>query len=337
MTAKLCPLTDFLAFTLANTSVPNTLGYADFSAEFIARGIVQLTPKQPSSTDIVLSCGIHGNETAPIELCNQLLAEIARGELQLRQRLLLILGNPEAMLAETRFVDENLNRLFCGTHQIGPCNIERQRAAIIETAVAGFFADATRARIHWDLHTAIRGSEHEKFAVCPYQPERGYRQQTLALLAEASIEAFLFNHAAAHTFSYHSAHLFNADAFTVELGKVAPFGANDLTKLEKMACVLRKLIAAESINVGAERLAKTAFYQVRRVINKDHDSFRFSFSDDTANFTRFKQGDLIASSEQQSIFCDTAIEAIVFPNAKVPVGQRAALCVVPVPLAQVCM
>ncbi|MEN9585075.1 MAG: hypothetical protein RLZZ616_2081, partial [Pseudomonadota bacterium] len=29
--------------------------------------------------DIVLSCGIHGNETAPIEICNQLLTRLLSG------------------------------------------------------------------------------------------------------------------------------------------------------------------------------------------------------------------------------------------------------------------
>ncbi|WP_052074451.1 succinylglutamate desuccinylase [Shewanella mangrovi] len=337
MTVKSSPLLDFLAATLADETLPNTIEQADFTARFVARGIVQIDPNQRTSRDIVISCGIHGNETAPIEICNRLLQRIARGELAVKQRLLVIFGNPAAMLQQTRFVDENLNRLFCGSHSQGEQNLERKRAAEIEAAVAAFYVDASRARLHWDLHTAIRASAHEKFAVCPYQPERGYRRSVLALLADAGIEAFLFNHAPAYTFSYHSSKLFNADAFTIELGKVAAFGANDLSRLEKLDVVLSRLIAGEELTPDADVLKDVTFYQVSRVITKDHDSFDFSFAEATANFTRFSQGELIAKSSTNSVFCDAVTEAIVFPNAKVPVGQRAALCVVPVSIEQVCM
>lgn len=47
--------------------------------------------------DLLLSAGIHGNETAPIELLDRLLHDIARGDLKPRARILFLFGNPEAM------------------------------------------------------------------------------------------------------------------------------------------------------------------------------------------------------------------------------------------------
>lgn len=334
---ELAPAHDFLALTLAGQApLTQQLRSEHFSASYIAEGVVQIEPHVTSQTDIVLSSGIHGNETAPIELCNQLLQQIFTGEIIPKARLLFIFGNPAAMRAATRFIDENLNRLFCGSFADKATNLERSRAEVLEHALVNFFQDNQRHRLHWDLHTAIRASQHEKFAVCPYQPKRGYQQATLAPLASAGIEAFLFNHAPAFTFSYHSSHTFGADAFTVELGKVHPFGENDLTQLDKLANVLRSLITATPIMADNE-LQQAKFYQVKRVVNRDVDDFSFPFADDTPNFTQFSKGEIIAKNGEKSIFCDETGEAVVFPNAKVAIGQRAALFVVPVALENVCM
>lgn len=45
----------------------------------------------------MLSAGIHGNETAPIELLNQLVNDLLSGSRTLAVRLLVVLGNPAAM------------------------------------------------------------------------------------------------------------------------------------------------------------------------------------------------------------------------------------------------
>lgn len=73
---------------------------------------------------------IHGNETAPIEICNQLLSRLLAGELSARHRVLFPFGNPAAMNLGLREVEENTNRLFSGAHSKGEglCNRERIRA-----------------------------------------------------------------------------------------------------------------------------------------------------------------------------------------------------------------
>ena len=59
------------------------------------------------------------------------------------------------------------------------------------------------------------------------------------------------------------------------------------------------------------------------------DDFRLNFADDTPNFTDFKKGDLLASETGTDYRAQVDGEAIVFPNDKVPVGQRALLTVKP--------
>ena len=124
---------------------------------------------QPGHKDIVLSCGIHGNETAPIEICNQLLTRLLAEELKVRHRVLFLFGNPAAMNQGEGGGREHEPPLLGRPQQgEGLCNRERIRAMRLEQYVSRFFADSGRPRYHYDLHTAIRGSRHEKFAVYPF-------------------------------------------------------------------------------------------------------------------------------------------------------------------------
>ena len=139
--------------------------------EVLDTGVIQFTPRCDTSKDIVLSSAVHGNETAPIEICDQLIQDIIQGKLALKQRVLFIFGNPKSINIAQRFVDENLNRLFNGAHTQGATdNPERVRAAKLEQYVTDFFTcvEEGRYRCHYDLHTAIRGSKNEKFAVYPF-------------------------------------------------------------------------------------------------------------------------------------------------------------------------
>ena len=135
-------------------------------------GVIEFQPQVHSSKDIVLSSAIHGNETAPIEICDQLIKQVLLGQLQLAQRVLFIFGNPQSINIGKRFVTENLNRLFNGHHSVDgiAMNDERHRAKKLEQYVSDFFnrGGANRARCHYDLHTAIRGSKNDKFAVYPF-------------------------------------------------------------------------------------------------------------------------------------------------------------------------
>ena len=101
-----------------------------------------------SQKDIVLSSAVHGNETAPIEICAQLIKNLILGELHLEQRILFLFGNPASINISERFVEENLNRLFSGGHSqdqgqgAGLINKERHRALLLENTVRDFFCQA---------------------------------------------------------------------------------------------------------------------------------------------------------------------------------------------------
>ncbi|BFT30695.1 succinylglutamate desuccinylase [Alteromonas sp. D210916BOD_24] len=300
-----------------------------------APGIIGFFPQNGLSEKkhIVLSCGVHGNETAPIEICDELVQQIVRGELTLSHNVLFLFGNLPAMDIGQRFVEENMNRLFSGAHSSGEglVNAERIRAKQLEDAVANFFEASNGPRFHYDLHTAIRASKNEKFAVYPYLHERKHSLGQLAFLAACGVKTILLSESATTTFSYFSSHRFGAHAFTVELGKVRPFGENDMSRFAEAKNALTALISQPEFAPTVD-MAELDIYRVNQVINRHHQTFTLHFADDTPNFMDYPKGTVLASEPAKQYVAQQDGEAIVFPNANVAIGQRALLTVVPTTL-----
>ena len=124
-----------------------------------APGIIRFSPASASDQSkwVIYSCGVHGNETAPIEICDDLVRDILLQKVSISHNLLVLFGNLPAMDIGKRFVEENMNRLFSGAHSAGPglINDERHRAKELEDAVAEFFTEAGKgaAKFHYDLHS----------------------------------------------------------------------------------------------------------------------------------------------------------------------------------------
>ncbi|WP_010105227.1 succinylglutamate desuccinylase, partial [Burkholderia oklahomensis] len=230
-------LGDFLALTLAGDTPRADAGECASRAvrwRWLGDGLLQLEPADAAlrMQSVLVSAGVHGDETAPIELLSMLVRDLARGALPLRCRLLVALGNPGAMRAGERYLDDDLNRLFGGLHAQRATSREAPRAAELEAAAARFFATAGRARgarWHIDMHTAIRASVFEQFALLPYTGEPPTRTM-FEWLGAARIAAVLLHTAKGSTFSHFTAESCGALACTLELGKVMPFGENDLAR-----------------------------------------------------------------------------------------------------------
>lgn len=327
---------DFLALTLAN---PDGLSPCHFTldngtaVEVWDTGVIAFQPVNYGTKDIILSCGVHGNETAPIEICAEIVKDILTGKLLLAERLLVLIGNPAAINLGKREVTENLNRLFSGHHSkgAGVINAERKRAKYLEHYVSRFYqqSEGERQRYLYDLHTAIRGSRFEKFAVYPFLHGKPWRKQQLQFLAACEVTTVLLMQTAASTFSYYASNTHGADAFTIELGKVQPFGQNDMTRFAKTAQTLRALLTATLAELPPFSAAHFHLYEVYRAINKQTQDFKLHFADDVENFTSYPMGTLLATDGDLEYRVEREGEALIFPNAKVAIGQRAMLMVIP--------
>jgi succinylglutamate desuccinylase len=306
-------------------------------------GIIEFIPnayQQGKGSHVLYSCGVHGNETAPIEICDELVEALLAQTLSLTVRLMVQFANLPAMDIAQRFISENMNRLFCGAHAPQD-NPERVRANQLEQLTIAFFAQADDLAIcyHYDLHTAIKDSAYPRFAVYPFLHGKAYSKTQLLWLAKAGIQAVLFSESPTTTYSYFSSLHCGVHSFTVELGKVKPFGCNNMADFAQARTALFDLVSVKSVeSVESVESVSTmpVLFRIKQMILRHTEDFKFHFPDNTPNFTAFNQGDVLASEYDdqgtllRSYSCVQDAEAIVFPNANVALGQRALLTVVPV-------
>ncbi|CAM4068203.1 succinylglutamate desuccinylase [Vreelandella rituensis] len=293
-----------------------------------APGILELIPIQPrpDAHACVISAAIHGNETAPVELVGELLAGIEAGTLYLGAPVLIILGNLEALANNERFITTNLNRLFKrGLEEAGG---EPTRARELMAAVDRFYqSHADFSALHYDLHTAIRESRYPRFVVEPFA-ETPTQPEQWQWLAAADIQAVLRQHQPSWTFSHYSRHYHGAQAFTLELGRVAPFGGNDLESLAPFLGLLEALVKGEPPATADPQ--HMAFFQVTHEIKRHSMDFQLCFAEDIPNFTAFPPGTCLARDSTAGEFrVEETPLYVVFPNARVALGERAALLATP--------
>lgn len=326
-------LEDFVAYTLAGTrpAAHEAQGTCAGDVRWSWRddGVLLLEPAvaEEGARSVLVSAGVHGDETAPIELLAFLVRDIARGTAALNCRLLVILGNVDAMREACRYRDDDLNRLFSGRHRQVPQSYEAPRAAALEQAATQFFAAAPNdpgARWHIDMHTAIRASAFEQFALLPHTGEPLSRAM-FEWLGEARIGAVLLHTTKGNTYSHFTAQACGAQACTLELGKVRPFGQNDLTRFAGADHAVRQLVAGTR---GDARADLPRAFTVIDQITKQSDAFELLVAADVANFTPFAKDTVLARDGEYRYVVRHDEERLVFPNATVKPGLRAGLMVI---------
>ncbi|MFM0212967.1 succinylglutamate desuccinylase [Paraburkholderia sediminicola] len=328
-------LDDFLAYTLAGTQpgAQETQGECANSGvrwSWLDDGVLLMEPavQDGRTRSVLVSAGVHGDETAPIELLSYLVRDIAQGDAALTCRLLVILGNVDAMRDACRYRDDDLNRLFSGRHEQVPHSHEAPRAAALERAATQFFAAASQepgARWHVDMHTAIRPSAFEQFALLPHTG-KPFSRAMFEWFGEARISAVLLHTTKGNTYSHFTAQACGAEACTLELGKVRPFGQNDLTRFAGADIALRRLLAGTKS--GDVSTAMPRVFTVIDQLTKQSDAFELLVAADVPNFTPFVKDTVLARDGDYRYTVRHDEERLVFPNATVKPGLRAGLLVI---------
>jgi succinylglutamate desuccinylase len=298
---------------------------------WLSEGALEVRPPEArdNGMDLLLSAGIHGNETAPIELLDRLLHDIARGDLKPCARILFLFGNPEAMRLGERYIEQDVNRLFNGRHEL-TSGSEALRACELERLAASFFSLPDRNRLHYDLHTAIRGSKIEQFALYPWKEGRQHSRQELVRLRAAGMEAVLLQNKPSIVFSSYTYDKLGAESFTLELGKARPFGQNEGVNVERLEIRLKQIIEGSEPSFSDEGLDGLQLFSVAREIIKHSDTFHLHLPADVENFSELEVGYLLAEDIAQTRWIVEEEGArIIFPNPKVKNGLRAGILIVP--------
>jgi len=301
---------------------------AGFSVRLPAKGILQISsPAQRGRRiSVLLSVGIHGDETAPIEMLAHLLADMARTPHALAVDLMVVVGNLDAIAQGRRFVDVDMNRLFSADRKAPQQAVEAARADLIMRATAAFFSGAATGKWHLDLHTAIRRSHYPTFAIIPHAIPASGKQAMAAWLGGAGIAAVILNQKPATTYSAYTASEFGAISCTAELGQVGVLGKNDMRQFTDTQAAIDTLI--RSGTTQPFRPHPPHVFEVAQEIVKHSDAFQMAFDGATQNFTALAPGAIIAQDGETTYRVGLAEEYVVFPNPNVHVGQRAGLMVV---------
>ena len=314
----------YLKSILDNNFDPFDFVSKDIQFKSLEKGILFIRPESSDdSRKIILSCAIHGNETAPIEIINELLNEIVSGQLIPKNELLIIFGSPKAMINQTRFVDVNLNRQFSDLPYTVD-NYETSRAVIIKNACDKFLSDFSGEINHYDLHTAIRPSHIQKFAIAPIKNHL-ISNDALEELNTLGIEAVVLNDIPSTTFSYYTFSKFKAASFTLELGKVRPFGQNNIDDFKETKKGLQQVVKGK-INTSSQ---VPKIFRVKEELIRDKEDYFFSVSATEKNFAPLNENEKI-----DSVYTAKEKDRILFPNPKVAVGQRSGLVITPISLTE---
>ena len=313
------------------SEVADRFANAGFTVRLPAKGIMQVMSATPDvrRMRLLLSVGVHGDETAPIEMVAQLLERLSRDPHELQLDLMLAVGNIAAIAQGKRFIDADLNRLFTNERGALQNTAEAERADVLMRATSAFFrgdGEESTPRWHFDLHTAIRKSAYPTFAIVPdVIAERG-KQALAAWLGGAGIGALILNSQLSPTYSAYTATRFSAVACTAELGQIGMLGQNDLSQFEVTAAALDTMLRTGS--TMAFRKVTPHIFRVAQELLKRSEDFSLNFDGKTQNFTAFEPGTVVAQDSEGEYRVGDKTEHVVFPNAGVRVGQRAGLMVV---------
>lgn len=317
---------DKIISKLLNCKLSETTFSTKIQANWFAEGVLQLIPSKEIKQAVIISSGIHGNETAPVELLAELLASLSENMQPLNCALLIIFGNLPAMRVGKRYMHSDMNRLFSGLHRHEVLGNESRRASLLEQAVRVFFETVSTSSdmpfYHFDMHTTIRGSCFPQFALIPYH-RHAYSEAFFELLASCELDAIVQHISPSGTFSHYVSEQFGAQSCTLELGKIQPFGQNNLCLFKATARVIRALISGFTLPLRTKPPVK--FFTVAESIVKMDSSFRLNLAPSVKNFTQLTSGAVIASENNKVWNVKDTAPWILFPNADVSLGLRAGL------------
>ncbi len=284
-----------------------------------------LVPHRSYTQSVVISAGIHGNETAPIEILNQLVTDLLAGQLPLSVRLLVLLGNPPAIRKGKRYLSNDINRMFGGRYQHYTPSDETRRASTLEQRVMAFSRQVTHQSVCIMITHRNSGvlSSSLWFVTLPADPLfRCY----VSLVAGHRTGCFGYAHLRRREFAHFSSERCQAASCTLELGKALPFGENQLSQFSAITQGLRSLVSDSAL--PARKTENMKYYRVVKSLLRQHPDFKLRVAEDTVNFTRFAQGTLLTEQPNDNYRVEHPYEWILFPNPHVALGLRAGMMLV---------
>ena len=125
-------------------AVAQRFSEAGFTVGLSAPGILTVkgAAPDPQRPAVLVSVGVHGDETGPIEMVAWLIEALSRTPRALSVDLMLCVGNIGAIAQGKRFIDADLNRMFRAERGSLAGTAEAARADALIAATCAFFEGA---------------------------------------------------------------------------------------------------------------------------------------------------------------------------------------------------
>ena len=284
-------------------------------------------PGEEALPGVILSCGIHGNETGPIHTIEHLQLHLRQSQRPPHCPLLIIYGNTEAIASNKRFIRHNMNRLFNLPHdEAWASEPEYLRAKQLENSCRQFASYCLGGCLHLDLHSTIKPSRHGCFALQPVSCEH-HSALWNPFIIDAHIQAWIKQTSVSNTFSQFSCEVLSIPSITLESGQVG--GGNNPVLYQAL---LKLIFADETNNTSAAELTPNTLtpniphYRAAHDITRTED-FYFLIDEQLPNFSEISPGTPIFESQGQP-HCFNQTLYPLFLNSNVPVGHRAGLLLI---------
>lgn len=130
-------------------------------------GILEILPLNANiDKAIILSAGDDGEDLTSINILDKFLKDFFCGTVKVKSALIILLVNPEAMLARVKFIASDINKMFSKKYLSYAPSYEKRRAEIVENSVKTFFSkfrDCTKLHIHLSIRDS--SFDYEKFTL----------------------------------------------------------------------------------------------------------------------------------------------------------------------------
>jgi succinylglutamate desuccinylase len=276
---------------------------------------------------LLITAGVHGNETAPISILHRRLMDWADAASDVSADLLVAIGNLDAVVCAKRFIHYDMNRMFGRPLDTTRWGLEGERAALLARTIEATCRSNIPC-VHLDLHSTLRPSLQPSFAIVP---SRRPSDALLYWLSRAGLHAVVLNPGPASTLSTFSATQ-GAISCTIELGQVGDTSEHQQQILAQFDRALDALVRnpAKAWLPRPVATLDIPTFEVTQTLLRSSEAFKLLLPHDTPNFYPLTLGQVVARDAHHSVVISTPNTCVLFPNPGVALGLRAGLLLAPI-------
>lgn len=265
-----------------------------FDVDVFADDIISIAPQSGYQKTLAIMALTHGDEVVGLAVIEKLLRDLLDNKFSLTARLLIIIANRKAYVAQRRYIDCDLNR--CYGEQYRELNHETARVATIKLALA-------EADCLIDMHQTMY-TTNSAFFISPHARKSVDFSEFLA----DGLPIVIHQSTQAITTSTTYMTSLDKPAATIELG--------DMGVTTEQMVLADKIIARALAWLSDEHKHKDVSQSRNQFIIQHHEKYLggdIQLAEAIVNFASVEAGDCIASCDGKPLRTPVAGKVLLYP------------------------